>query len=217
MDALREALQTELDAYINIPDWYLQMMQAEYEVGANGFFTPEMQYGMIQSHLETLRLFVSIVLFDVSSKLSPFDEFGDIRYSATQEEIQQDVAHAMTNNPNSNQVVLGTDYDGVSWHAVGKQRGMSYFYSPQYNQIRAALEYEHGPGYMAAVNRQYIKMAKAAGKQFWFSHDPLIYLAKPELAPGFYAELEWLREEYGIAQFTRYNFVESGPYWCFRP
>lgn len=57
---------------------------------------------------------------------------------------------------------------------------------------------------------------KAANCQFYFSHDPMITLEKYSDS-GFAMELNWLKESYGIKEFTKAHFVPTGDYWTFVP
>ena len=59
-------------------------------------------------------------------------------------------------------------------------------------------------------------LAKLAGKQFWFSHDPMKTLRKYSDS-NFAMELNWLKESYGLTQLTKSNFTKEGSYWCFKP
>jgi len=59
---------------------------------------------------------------------------------------------------------------------------------------------------MEMANYNFLAEGKAAGKTFYFSHDPMIYVQTPTYAPGYYAELEWLRINYNISQLSRANF-----------
>ena len=118
IDAVRNDLENELKMSVNLSDWFLEMMQAEYELGARGLFTPEMQYALTQQYLSTIKTFITIVTFDISARLTPFDSAGNIKYNATTADIQSDFAHAMTNNPSSNKVMLGSTYGGNPYNEV---------------------------------------------------------------------------------------------------
>lgn len=123
-----------------------------------------------------------------------------------------DIATQLTNNPNSSKVMLGTTTDTVTWHQVASQQGMSYFYTPNWNSYVA----EYGDDMMRAANKEFLFRQKAAGKQFWFSHDPMSTLANYPNS-SFAMELNWLKESYGLSQLTSSNFIKSGSYWYFVP
>jgi len=127
-----------------------------------------------------------------------------------------DLTTTMTVRPSStNGVMLGTDYAGTTWYGLADQVGMTCFYSPNYNSYIV----QYGDDLMQMSNYNFILQEKALGRTFYFSHDPMIYVQNPALAPKFYNELEWLRQEYGITQFSVSNFFKSETtnYWQFIP
>ena len=70
IDAVRNDLENELKMSVNLSDWFLEMMQAEYELGARGLFTPEMQYTLTQQYLSTIKTFITIVTFNIAARRS---------------------------------------------------------------------------------------------------------------------------------------------------
>ena len=124
-----------------------------------------------------------------------------------------DLVNSLTNNPSSNKVMLGTSYNGTTWYQAAEQQGMTYFYSPNWENYVA----QYGDDMMRSVNMDFLFRQKQAGKQFWFSHDPMIYVSDPSKAPSFASELDWLRQSYGLSQLKRSNFIKSGDYWYFSP
>ena len=205
IDAVRNDLENDLKMSVNLSDWFLEMMQAEYELGARGLFTPEMQYTLTQQYLSTIKTFITIVTFDIAARLTPFDSAGNIKYNATTADIQSDFAHAMTNNPSSNKVMLGSTYGGNPYNEVAYKENMTYFYSRNYNQ----LYNQYGKDYMRAVNRQFLSQQKALGKEFWFSHNP----ATAYPGSSFEMEVNWIKEAYGITSFNSQNLQQVGEYW----
>lgn len=123
-----------------------------------------------------------------------------------------DIATQLTVNPSSNKVMLGTSANGVTWYEAGSQQGMCYFYTPNWNNYVS----QYGDDLMISANKQFLFKQKAAGKQFWFSHDPMSTL---NLYPNssFAMELNWLKESYGLSQLTSANFIQSGSFWYFVP
>ena len=204
-------LNAELKSSLNadFPLWFTQNLWSEYVLGSKGMFTPEMQDKLTQQYLETLRQFIVIVGFDCAARLSPFDAAGNIKYNATKEEIQADFAHALTNNPSSNKVMLGSTYGGVKYHVVASENNMTYFYSAYYEQLEA----KYGPNYMRAINRQFLAEQTALGKEIWFSHNPANL--KPDT--GFEMEVNWLKQYYGITDFNATNLQKVGDLWKLVP
>ena len=96
-----------------------------------------------------------------------------------------DLLENMTNNPNSNTVMLGTNANGVSYNQVAAQQGRSYFYSANYNNYVN----QYGSDAMLATNRAFISNAKNAGKTFWFSHNPLTQLSNSAYANSTYTSV----------------------------
>lgn len=123
-----------------------------------------------------------------------------------------DIATQLTHNPNSSKVMLGTTTDTVTWYQAGSQQGMTYFYTPNWNSYVA----EYSDDMMRAANKEFLFRQKAAGKQFWFYHDPMSTLANYPNS-NFAMELNWLKESYGLSQLTSSNFIKSGSYWYFVP
>lgn len=123
-----------------------------------------------------------------------------------------DIADQLTNNKESSKVMLGTDADNVSWHAEGQRQNMTYFYSENWDTYVA----QYGKDKMSAANKQFLSTQKAAGKQFYFSHNPMDTL---QYYPNsdFAMELNWLRDSYGLTELTSDNFIPYGNYWVFRP
>ena len=127
--------------------------------------------------------------------------------------LADDLLDSMTNNPNSNTVMLGTTAGGVSYHQVAYQQGRSYFYSSNYDSYVS----QYGPDAMLATNRAFIYNAKNAGKTFWFSHDPISQLANPDFVNSTYTyELRYLEQLYGIT-ISSSNIVKSGTVWFLNP
>ncbi len=74
----------------------------------------------------------------------------------------------------------------------------------------------YGDDMMRAANKHFLNTQKMAGKEFWFSHNPMQTLLNyPE--SSFAMELNWLKEAYGLTELTAANFVQSGSYWYFVP
>ena len=133
-------------------------------------------------------------------------------YRATSH-LADDLLDNMTNNPNSNTVMLGTNANGVSYNQVAAQQGRSYFYSANYDSYVD----QYGPDAMLATNRAFISNAKDAGKTFWFSHDPLQQLSNSAYANSTYTyELRYLEQIYGIT-ISESNIFSSGGYWFLVP
>ena len=123
-----------------------------------------------------------------------------------------EIATKLTNNPNSNKVMLGTSDNNITWFQAGSQQGMTYFYTPNWDSYVA----EYGDDMMRAINKQFLYKQKLAGKQFCLSHDPIITLNEYSDS-NFAMELNWLKESYGLTQLTKSNFTKEGSYWCFKP
>ena len=204
-------LNAELKSSLNadFPELFTKNLWSEYILGVRGLFTPEMQNTLTQQYLETLKQFVVIVGFSAAARLSPFDAAGNIKYNPTVAEIQADYAHALTNNPSSNKVMLGSTYDNVKYYIVGSQNKMTYFYSAYYNQLEA----KYGKEYMRAINRQFLSQQTAAGKEIWFSHDPRSLKSNT----GFEMEVNWLKQHYGISEFNSDNLQKIGDLWKLVP
>ena len=66
------------------------------------------------------------------------------------------------------------------------------------------------------ICKKFLFTQKAAGKQFWFSHNPMTTLQNYPNS-SFAMELNWLKDSYGLSQLTQANFVKSGAYWYFVP
>jgi len=129
--------------------------------------------------------------------------------------IADDLIENMTNNPNSNTVMLGTNANGISYNQVAQQQGRSYFYSTNYNTYIS----QYGPDAMLATNRAFISNAKEAGKTIWFSHNPITQLgsADPLIMNSTYTyELQYIQNLYGV-NLTPSNIISSGGYWYFVP
>ncbi len=127
--------------------------------------------------------------------------------------LADDLLDNMTNNPNSNTVMLGTNANGVSYNQVAAQQGRSYFYSTNYDNYVN----QYGSDAMLATNRTFISNAKDAGKTFWFSHDPIQQLANSTYANSTYTyELKYLEQIYGIT-ISESNIFKSGEYWYLIP
>ncbi len=127
--------------------------------------------------------------------------------------LADDLLDNMTNNPNSNTVMLGTNANGVSYNQVAAQQGRSYFYSANYD----SYVNQYGSDAMLATNRAFISNAKNAGKTFWFSHDPLQQLSNTAFANSTYTyELKYLEQIYGIT-ISESNIFSSGGYWYLVP
>ena len=127
--------------------------------------------------------------------------------------LADDLLENMTNNPNSNTVMLGTNANGVSYNQVAAQQGRSYFYSANYNNYVN----QYGSDAMLATNRAFISNAKNAGKTFWFSHNPLAQLSNSAYANSTYTyELRYLEQIYGIT-ISESNIFSSGGYWYLVP
>lgn len=123
--------------------------------------------------------------------------------------LADDLLDDMTNNPNSNAVMLGTSTGDVSYNQVADSRGMSYFYSQNYDNY---VE-QYGSDAMLATNRLFISKAKDAGKTFWFSHDPIKQLSNVQYESSTYTyELRYLEEIYEII-ISNSNIKQSGDYW----
>ena len=204
-------LNAELKSSLNadFPLWFTQNLWSEYVLGSKGMFTPEMQDKLTQQYLETLRQFIVIVGFDCAARLSPFDAAGNIKYNATEAEIQADYAHAMTNNPSSKKVLLGSQYGEVKYYKVAEQYNMTYFHSAYYDQLEAKYTKE----YMRAINRQFLSQQIAQGKEIWFSSDP----TSPFTGSGFEMEVNWLKQHYGISEFNANNLQKIGDLWKLIP
>lgn len=123
-----------------------------------------------------------------------------------------DLLTSFTHNPSSNKVMLGTTAEGITWHQAGEQQGMTYFYSPNWDNYVA----QYGKDAMRALNKDFLYRQRMAGKQFWFSHDPMLTLSDYSDS-SFAMELNWLKESYGLTQLTKSNFTRSGSYWYFVP
>ena len=123
-----------------------------------------------------------------------------------------DILSQMTNNESSNSVMLGTNVDGVSWYELGEEKGMSYFYSPQWDSLVS----QYGQDVMYAVNRAYIIREFKLGKTFYFSHDPVKTLERYSNS-SYGKELQLLKELYNIDEFNDTNLQELGGYWKFVP
>ena len=212
VDELREDLEEQLGIPVELSDTYLRLLQAEYELGAQGYYNPETQYALTQQYLTTLRTFFSIVTFQMAARLTPFDASGNIRYSPTTLDLQNDIAHAMTNNNSANKVMLGTNALGVQWNVKARECNMTYFYSTYYNQ----LESTYGKDFMTEVNRQFLTQQVQAGKEIWLSHDPWETL-RYHSDSSFAMELNWLKDYYGISEFTESNFSKIGDIWKLIP
>ena len=129
--------------------------------------------------------------------------------------IADDLIGNMTNNPNSNTAMLGTNANGIAYNQVAQQQGRSYFYSSNYNSYVS----QYGSDAMLATNRTFISNAKAAGKTIWFSHDPLAQLSStnPAIMNSTYTyELKYLQQLYGVS-LSQSNIISSGGYWYFVP
>ena len=129
--------------------------------------------------------------------------------------IADDLIGNMTNNPNSNTAMLGTNANGIAYNQVAQQQGRSYFYSSNYNSYVS----QYGSDAMLATNRTFISNAKAAGKTIWFSHDPLAQLSStnPAIMNSTYTyELKYLQQLYGVT-LSQSNIISSGGYWYFVP
>ena len=118
----------------------------------------------------------------------------------------------VTNNPGSTKVMLGTDDGVTTWYNIGADEGMTYFYTPNWNSYVG----EYGDEMMKAANQEFLYRQKLAGKQFYFSHDPMVTLTQYPNS-SFAMELNWLKETYGLSELTAVNFVKSGAYWIFVP
>ena len=105
--------------------------------------------------------------------------------------------------------MLGTSTGDVSYNQVADSRGMSYFYSQNYDNY---VE-QYGSDAMLATNRLFISKAKDAGKTFWFSHDPIKQLSNVQYESSTYTyELRYLEEIYEII-ISNSNIKQSGDYW----
>ena len=122
------------------------------------------------------------------------------------------IAEEFTHNPSSNKVMLGTSTEQLTWYQAGEQQGMTYFYSPKWDTYME----QYGKNILEMANQQFLFEQKTAGKQFWFSHNPIETL-NYHATSSFAMELEWLRNSYGIEKLTKDYFIESGAYWYFSP
>ncbi len=123
--------------------------------------------------------------------------------------LADDLLGKMTNNPNADTVMLGTNYDGVAYNQVAEAQKRSYFYSANYDNYVN----QYGADAMLATNRTFISNAKEAGKTFWFSHDPLTQLSNPALSNTTYTyELRYLEQIYGIT-LSSSNIIEVNGCW----
>lgn len=122
------------------------------------------------------------------------------------------IAEEFTHNPSSNKVMLGTSTEQLTWYQAGEQQGMTYFYSPKWDTYKE----QYGKNILEMANQQFLFEQKTAGKQFWFSHNPIETL-NYHATSSFAMELEWLRNSYGIEKLTKDYFIESGAYWYFSP
>ncbi len=207
-----EELRDEINNKYNgdLPMWFVRELWSEYTMGALGYFTPEMQMVATQQYLETIKIFVSCVTFDVASRLSPFDANGNIKYNPSIADIQADYAHAMTNNPLSDKVMLGSTFGpGTPYNIAAYQENMTYFYSRNYNK----LVQQYKEDYVRQINIQFLQQQKAAGKEFGFSHDPRF--AHPN--SNFAMEVNWVKSNFGINEFTSQNLIQVGNYWKLVP
>ncbi len=208
IEGLRDELNSKYNGNLTLNN--VLYLWSEYKVGANGNFTPEMQLVATQQYLGTIKLFISLVTFDVAARLTPFDANGNIKYNPTKADLQADYAHAMTNNASSNKVMLGSGQgEGIRYHIAARAENMTYFHSRTYYQLEA----QYGPEYMQEINRQFLQQQKAAGKEFWFSHDPRT--AYP--GSNFEMEVNWVKNNFGITEFTDQNLVHIGNYWKLMP
>lgn len=123
-----------------------------------------------------------------------------------------DLLNTFTHNPSSNKVMLGTSSDGITWYQVGEQQGMTYFYSSNWDNYVV----QYGKDALHALNKNFLYQQNNLGKQFWFSHDPMITLRYHQNS-SFAMELNWLKEIYGLTQLSESNFKEFGSYWYFVP
>ena len=80
------------------------------------------------------------------------------------------IQQALTNNPSKTTVVIGTNYNGVSWNEVGKQLNAKYFYGENYDIYNSAHPYE-----TQAANNCFLKDALYSGNTIYCSHDPSVY------------------------------------------
>lgn len=114
------------------------------------------------------------------------------QYNSTVTHID-DIASDLTNNPGSTKVMLGTDDGVTTWYNIGADEGMTYFYTPNWNSYVG----EYGDEMMKAANQEFLYRQKLAGKQFYFSHDPMVTLTQYPNS-SFAMELNWLKETYGL-------------------
>ena len=169
--------------------------------------------GIIDKATAMYSVYIAAATYYYSSLASQISTtINSSQYAEVVDQVD-DLVKSLTNNPSSNKVMLGTSYNGTTWYQVAEQQGMTYFYSPNWENYVA----QYGDDMMRSVNMDFLFRQKQAGKQFWFSHDPMIYVSDPTKAPSFAAELDWLRRSYGLSQLNRNNFIESGGYWYFSP
>lgn len=113
-------------------------------------------------------------------KTADFEGFGIVSDDIAE---ASEYAVQATKIPLSNEVVLGRDnLNGISYVDIAKSRGTTYFELDNWDEVAQTF----GNDNMWLINEQFLNEQWYAGKEFFFSHNPL------EAEAGSYFEREVL-------------------------
>ncbi len=192
-----------------------------YGIWASESVRLELVMGKVQSAIQ-LTLAAATIIYSTYTIVSAMkaakmpmnttQTYNTAEYKATAF-IADDLVSKMTNNSSSKSAMLGTEAGGKAWYKIAQEKGMSYFYSENYNNYVSQYGYDA----MLASNRDYIFRAKEAGKTFWFSHDPIAQLSNyPDST--FAYEIRYLQRLFGISESKFQNYIiKSGEYYYLAP
>ena len=153
---------------ISCEDDFAVWLYYECYLGYQGLYT---QAHLTQSMISYLNYIKQIICFCAFGMASQLDTVNSASSYNGVNELKEDLASCWTNNKESSNVMLGTNYGGRSYVQVAKDGNYKFFYSTDYEYYKNL----YGINFVRDVNMRFLDKCFAQNCVFYFSHNPTSY------------------------------------------
>lgn len=180
---IKNILEQELDISCSDENMAAALFN-ECFLGYEGQYNEEYLTSLRIQYFGYLKEIVSFCAFSMAAQLDPINS-GSACNGA--EDLKTDLASCWTNNKESSDVMLGTNYGGRSYVRVAEEGNYKYFYSKDYDYYRTI----YGNSYTRDINMKFLDKCFEQQCTFYFSHHPTAYTGG-----SLYAEYQYITNYY---------------------
>jgi len=185
-----ETLDILEDLGITCSESFAQALFYECYLGHYGLYNQDFLTAQRITYFNYLKEIVCFCAFGMASQLDTVNSGSS--YNGLSE-LNEDLASCWTNNKESSNVMLGTNYGGRSYVKVAQDGNYKYFYSNDYDYYKNI----YGIDFTRDINMRFLDKCFEQNCAFYFSHNPTAYTGG-----SLFIEYQYIITHYSQLGFT---------------